>query len=194
MKNNVLAHVWDNWPVFMPDIRIRAEKNLQYYERILNSKGTRKMIDPRVCSHLCCCTNTKKVRQTRWMGKILFLFFSVCRTVWWTSECLLRWMPSSTTVIKKRNCRRMWRSSWKWCPTTLWGWPLSLYKLNPWLNSECQLMNGLLITGWSSHLTSISVDCGRKPTHAQEEQAAVFGRSIKSLKDVVSFLANVVSL
>ncbi|XP_056873099.1 CSC1-like protein 1 [Takifugu flavidus] len=41
--------------------RIRAGKNLQYYERILNNTGTRKMIDPRVCSHLCCCTNTKKV-------------------------------------------------------------------------------------------------------------------------------------
>ncbi|CAG09064.1 unnamed protein product [Tetraodon nigroviridis] len=47
--------------MYLDKERIRAEKNLQYYERILNSTGTRKMIDPRVCSHLCCCTRTEKV-------------------------------------------------------------------------------------------------------------------------------------
>lgn len=58
------------------DIRIRAEKNLQYYERILNSTGTHKMINPRVCGHLCCCTNTEKVRETEWIENILFS--SIC--------------------------------------------------------------------------------------------------------------------
>lgn len=68
---------------------------------------------------------------------------------------LLRWMPSSTTVIKKRNCRKMWRSRWKWCPIILWGWPLSLYKLKPWLNSEYQLMKGLLINSPNKRLWAV---------------------------------------
>lgn len=113
------------------DIRIRAEKNLQYYQRILNSTGTRKMIDPRVCSHLCCCTNAEKVdRQCSFQ---IYLSIAVLCDKF---EYLVRWMPSSTTVIKKKNCSTMWKSRWKWCPTILWGWPLSLYKLKPWLNSE----------------------------------------------------------
>lgn len=40
----------------------------------------------------------------------------------------------------------MWRSRWKWCPSILWGWPLSLYKLKPWLNSEYRLMELTLAT------------------------------------------------
>lgn len=55
-----------------------------------------------------------------------------------TCDCLFRWMPSSTTVIKKMNCRKMWRSRGKWCPSTLWGWPLSLCKLRLWQNSAYQ--------------------------------------------------------
>lgn len=85
------------------DTRIRAEKNLQYYERILNNTGTRKMIDPRVCSHLCCCTNTKKVSWTS--CEILKVLSVVLNVMNLTPERLFRWMPSSTTVIKKKNCR-----------------------------------------------------------------------------------------
>ncbi|XP_056150264.1 CSC1-like protein 1 [Lampris incognitus] len=35
--------------------RMRAKKNLYYYERILEKTGQRELINPRLCSHLCCC-------------------------------------------------------------------------------------------------------------------------------------------
>ncbi|XP_072297347.1 CSC1-like protein 1 [Eucyclogobius newberryi] len=41
--------------------RIRAGKNLRYYEEVLESSGTRDMISPRVCGHLCCCASCEKV-------------------------------------------------------------------------------------------------------------------------------------
>lgn len=41
--------------------RIRAGKNLHYYERVCNSTGDRQQIDPRVCSHMCCCCCPQKV-------------------------------------------------------------------------------------------------------------------------------------
>uniref|UniRef100_A0A673W716 Transmembrane protein 63A n=1 Tax=Salmo trutta TaxID=8032 RepID=A0A673W716_SALTR len=33
----------------------RAEKNLRYYERVLQRGGQREVINPRLCGHLCCC-------------------------------------------------------------------------------------------------------------------------------------------
>uniref|UniRef100_A0A8C8H1N2 Transmembrane protein 63A n=1 Tax=Oncorhynchus tshawytscha TaxID=74940 RepID=A0A8C8H1N2_ONCTS len=35
--------------------RKRAEKNLHYYERVLQRGGEREVINPRLCGHLCCC-------------------------------------------------------------------------------------------------------------------------------------------
>uniref|UniRef100_A0A8C2B5Z3 Transmembrane protein 63A n=1 Tax=Cyprinus carpio TaxID=7962 RepID=A0A8C2B5Z3_CYPCA len=35
--------------------RIRAEKNLRHYNKILEYQGRREVINPRPCSHLCCC-------------------------------------------------------------------------------------------------------------------------------------------
>uniref|UniRef100_A0A8C7VPX6 Transmembrane protein 63A n=1 Tax=Oncorhynchus mykiss TaxID=8022 RepID=A0A8C7VPX6_ONCMY len=35
--------------------RKRAEKNLHYYERVLQRGGQREVINPRLCGHLCCC-------------------------------------------------------------------------------------------------------------------------------------------
>ncbi|XP_071775116.1 CSC1-like protein 1 [Centroberyx gerrardi] len=35
--------------------RVRAGKNLRYYERVMERTGKREMINPRLCSHLCCC-------------------------------------------------------------------------------------------------------------------------------------------
>ncbi|KAM9783339.1 CSC1-like protein 1 [Neosynchiropus ocellatus] len=41
--------------------RLRAGKNLRYYERILQKDGRREMITPRMCGHLCCCASCQKV-------------------------------------------------------------------------------------------------------------------------------------
>ncbi|XP_053700010.1 CSC1-like protein 1 [Synchiropus splendidus] len=41
--------------------RLRAGKNLRYYERILQKEGRREMITPRMCGHLCCCASCQKV-------------------------------------------------------------------------------------------------------------------------------------
>lgn len=41
--------------------RIRAGKNLRYYERVLEKTGERDLISPRLCGHLCCCSNCEKV-------------------------------------------------------------------------------------------------------------------------------------
>ncbi|XP_056261070.1 CSC1-like protein 1 isoform X2 [Seriola aureovittata] len=41
--------------------RMRAGKNLCYYERVLEKTGERELINPRLCGHLCCCTNSEKV-------------------------------------------------------------------------------------------------------------------------------------
>ncbi|XP_033503911.1 CSC1-like protein 1 [Epinephelus lanceolatus] len=41
--------------------RIRAGKNLRYYERVFEKTGKRELIDPRVCSQLCCCSSSSKV-------------------------------------------------------------------------------------------------------------------------------------
>uniref|UniRef100_A0A665V728 Transmembrane protein 63A n=1 Tax=Echeneis naucrates TaxID=173247 RepID=A0A665V728_ECHNA len=41
--------------------RMRAGKNLRYYERILDKTGQRELINPRLCGRLCCCSNSEKV-------------------------------------------------------------------------------------------------------------------------------------
>ncbi|XP_077443336.1 CSC1-like protein 1 [Stigmatopora argus] len=41
--------------------RVRAGKNLRYYERILEKMGQREKIHPRMCSYLFCCANCDKV-------------------------------------------------------------------------------------------------------------------------------------
>ncbi|XP_029966326.1 CSC1-like protein 1 [Salarias fasciatus] len=41
--------------------RIRAGKNLRYYERILEKTGKRDLISPRLCGHLCCCRSCERV-------------------------------------------------------------------------------------------------------------------------------------
>uniref|UniRef100_A0A3Q3MQ41 Transmembrane protein 63A n=1 Tax=Mastacembelus armatus TaxID=205130 RepID=A0A3Q3MQ41_9TELE len=37
--------------------RMRAGKNLQYYERVLQKTGKQEVINPRLCGHLCCCVD-----------------------------------------------------------------------------------------------------------------------------------------
>lgn len=41
--------------------KMRAGKNLRYYERVFEKTGKREMISPRVCGHLCCCASCEKV-------------------------------------------------------------------------------------------------------------------------------------
>nr|XP_057913393.1 CSC1-like protein 1 [Doryrhamphus excisus] len=41
--------------------RLRAGKNLRYYERVLEKTGKRETIYPRPCGQLCCCANCDKV-------------------------------------------------------------------------------------------------------------------------------------
>ncbi|KAM6915018.1 CSC1-like protein 1 [Xenentodon cancila] len=41
--------------------RVRAGKNLRYYERVLEKTGKRGLINPRFCGHLCCCSNSERV-------------------------------------------------------------------------------------------------------------------------------------
>ncbi|XP_061785779.1 CSC1-like protein 1 [Nerophis lumbriciformis] len=41
--------------------RVRAGKNLRYYERVLEKTGKRETIYPRLCGYLCCCANCDKV-------------------------------------------------------------------------------------------------------------------------------------
>uniref|UniRef100_A0A8C7YNN9 Transmembrane protein 63A n=1 Tax=Oryzias sinensis TaxID=183150 RepID=A0A8C7YNN9_9TELE len=36
--------------------RLRAGKNLRYYERVLDKTGQRELINPRLCGHICCCS------------------------------------------------------------------------------------------------------------------------------------------
>lgn len=47
--------------MYLDEERVRAGKNLRYYERVLNNTGTRELINPRLCSHLCCCSSSGKV-------------------------------------------------------------------------------------------------------------------------------------
>ncbi|KAK7906922.1 hypothetical protein WMY93_015534 [Mugilogobius chulae] len=41
--------------------RIRAGRNLRYYEKEMESSRKHEMISPRVCGHLCCCSSCEKV-------------------------------------------------------------------------------------------------------------------------------------
>nr|XP_054604258.1 CSC1-like protein 1 [Nothobranchius furzeri]XP_054604259.1 CSC1-like protein 1 [Nothobranchius furzeri] len=41
--------------------RVRAGKNLRYYERVLEKTGLRGLINPRLCSNICCCSSCEKV-------------------------------------------------------------------------------------------------------------------------------------
>ncbi|XP_074541864.1 CSC1-like protein 1 [Halichoeres trimaculatus] len=41
--------------------RIRAGKNLRFYERVLETTGKRELINPRLCGHLCCCPQSEQV-------------------------------------------------------------------------------------------------------------------------------------
>ncbi|XP_030577163.1 CSC1-like protein 1 isoform X2 [Archocentrus centrarchus] len=47
--------------MYLDKERIHAGKNLWYYEHVLNKKGQRVFITPRMCGHLCCCTSCVKV-------------------------------------------------------------------------------------------------------------------------------------
>ncbi|XP_042359515.1 CSC1-like protein 1 [Plectropomus leopardus] len=47
--------------MYLDKERMRAGKNLRYYERVLENTGKRELINPRLCGHLCCCTNSEKV-------------------------------------------------------------------------------------------------------------------------------------
>ncbi|XP_054474175.1 CSC1-like protein 1 [Anoplopoma fimbria] len=41
--------------------RMRAGKNLRYYERALEKTGKRDLFNPRLCGQLCCCAKSQKV-------------------------------------------------------------------------------------------------------------------------------------
>ncbi|XP_037541322.1 CSC1-like protein 1 [Nematolebias whitei] len=41
--------------MYLDKERIRAGKNLRYYERVLYKTGLRELISPRLCGHFCCC-------------------------------------------------------------------------------------------------------------------------------------------
>ncbi|XP_034555109.1 CSC1-like protein 1 [Notolabrus celidotus] len=41
--------------------RMRAGKNLRFYERVLETTGKRELINPRLCGHLRCCAQSEKV-------------------------------------------------------------------------------------------------------------------------------------
>uniref|UniRef100_A0A3Q0SIY5 Transmembrane protein 63A n=1 Tax=Amphilophus citrinellus TaxID=61819 RepID=A0A3Q0SIY5_AMPCI len=47
--------------MYLDKERIHAGKNLWYYEHVLDKKGQRVFITPRMCGHLCCCTSCVKV-------------------------------------------------------------------------------------------------------------------------------------
>lgn len=47
--------------MYLDKERIRAGKNLCYYERVLQKKGERVFISPRMCGYLCCCASCVKV-------------------------------------------------------------------------------------------------------------------------------------
>uniref|UniRef100_A0A8C4GMF4 Transmembrane protein 63A n=1 Tax=Dicentrarchus labrax TaxID=13489 RepID=A0A8C4GMF4_DICLA len=47
--------------MYLDKERVRAGKNLRYYERVLDNTGIRELINPRLCGHLCCCTSSGKV-------------------------------------------------------------------------------------------------------------------------------------
>lgn len=47
--------------MYLDKERVRAGKNLRYYERILDKMEQRELINPRFCGHLCCCANNEKV-------------------------------------------------------------------------------------------------------------------------------------
>lgn len=47
--------------MYLDKERVRAGKNLRYYERVLDSTGKHELINPRLCGHLCCCASSEKV-------------------------------------------------------------------------------------------------------------------------------------
>ncbi|KAM8726302.1 CSC1-like protein 1 [Acanthopagrus schlegelii] len=47
--------------MYLDKERVRAGKNLRYYERVLNSTGNRELINPRLCGQFCCCSSSGKV-------------------------------------------------------------------------------------------------------------------------------------
>uniref|UniRef100_A0A8C7YLA0 Transmembrane protein 63A n=1 Tax=Oryzias sinensis TaxID=183150 RepID=A0A8C7YLA0_9TELE len=58
--------------------RLRAGKNLRYYERVLDKTGQRELINPRLCGHICCCSGCVKVDAIEYYcGKEKFLLEEV---------------------------------------------------------------------------------------------------------------------
>ncbi|XP_027896045.1 CSC1-like protein 1 isoform X1 [Xiphophorus couchianus] len=47
--------------MYLDKERVRAGKNLRYYERILDKTGVRELITPHVCGHFCCCSSCERV-------------------------------------------------------------------------------------------------------------------------------------
>uniref|UniRef100_A0A3B3Z797 Uncharacterized protein n=1 Tax=Periophthalmus magnuspinnatus TaxID=409849 RepID=A0A3B3Z797_9GOBI len=76
-ENDVRSHFTDAYPtcrvcdvtlgfdvaklMHLDKERVRAGKNLRYYEKVFENTGIREMISPRVCGHLCCCASCEKV-------------------------------------------------------------------------------------------------------------------------------------
>ncbi|XP_068199425.1 CSC1-like protein 1 [Antennarius striatus] len=47
--------------IYLDKERVRAGKNLCYYEHLTMASGEREQIDPRFCGYLCCCNNSQRV-------------------------------------------------------------------------------------------------------------------------------------
>ncbi|XP_068609624.1 CSC1-like protein 1 [Brachionichthys hirsutus] len=47
--------------MYLDKERLRAGKNLCYYERVTQTKGSCEQVDPRFCGQLCCCDDSRRV-------------------------------------------------------------------------------------------------------------------------------------
>uniref|UniRef100_A0A4W5MUV7 Transmembrane protein 63A n=1 Tax=Hucho hucho TaxID=62062 RepID=A0A4W5MUV7_9TELE len=59
--------------MYLDKERKRAEKNLRYYERVLQQGGQREVINPRLCGHLCCC-RTSNCQENVYINVICVCF------------------------------------------------------------------------------------------------------------------------
>uniref|UniRef100_A0AAX7T5X7 Transmembrane protein 63A n=1 Tax=Astatotilapia calliptera TaxID=8154 RepID=A0AAX7T5X7_ASTCA len=89
--------------MYLDKERIRAGKNLCYYEHVLRKKGERVFITPRMCGYLCCCVSCVKVSQLSFTCCRILKDFNAVKCGTMSSCCGAQRQPSSKSQSLKVN-------------------------------------------------------------------------------------------
>uniref|UniRef100_A0A3B5LIM2 Transmembrane protein 63A n=1 Tax=Xiphophorus couchianus TaxID=32473 RepID=A0A3B5LIM2_9TELE len=116
---------------FLLQLRVRAGKNLRYYERILDKTGVRELITPHVCGHFCCCSSCERAfaklqSSESVLGKHCSILkdFNAIKCGW--PDCCCGREPQPSSVSRDLNVNK-WRVSFAPHPKSVYWENLSVH-------------------------------------------------------------------